>query len=313
MATVSTLKLENTIDWAKRLNFGRQSAIGNSLEPAITSANMVKQTMLSAPFAWWWNSKAANFDINVAVPATITNTVLTSGIATYTATAHGFNAGQFTDVVGTTNGSGVFNVQNQPIVSVTANTFSIAIDHINVTTAADTGTATLNTQDYLVNIPDFSWIDNVSLKDTNGKWMQIQPMMSLAKDSVQARPREICPLNQDETTGDITFRVMPSPNVDYPVQMIIQQSAVLFDSLEDSWAPIPDYLSYIYNWGFLALMMFFADDPRWAVANQKFVASLLGAAQGLDENDRNIFLNNWNALTTGQQIGQQQGYRGRES
>ena len=54
---VSNIKISDTINWAKRLCFNHNPVIGNSLEPALTSANLVLQTVLSPPFEWWWNSE----------------------------------------------------------------------------------------------------------------------------------------------------------------------------------------------------------------------------------------------------------------
>ena len=38
---VSNIKISDTINWAKRLYFNHNPVIGNSLEPALTSANLV--------------------------------------------------------------------------------------------------------------------------------------------------------------------------------------------------------------------------------------------------------------------------------
>src|SRR5271170_495752 len=55
MAVSSSTTLLQTVEWAKKFNFQRQLAIGNFLEPAVTSANLVVQTILGPPFAWRWN------------------------------------------------------------------------------------------------------------------------------------------------------------------------------------------------------------------------------------------------------------------
>jgi menaquinone-dependent protoporphyrinogen IX oxidase len=44
-------------------------------------------------------------------------------------------------------------------------------------------------------------------------------------------------------------------------------------------------------------MWLFADDPRYQLANQKFVTQILGANTGLTDTERNIFLNNWQQVT----------------
>ena len=47
---LSSVTISDTIEWAKKLSFNRNSAIGNNIEPALTSANMVMQTVLGPPF-----------------------------------------------------------------------------------------------------------------------------------------------------------------------------------------------------------------------------------------------------------------------
>lgn len=77
--------------------------------------------------------------------ATVTNTVLTNNVATYTISgAAPLASGELITVTGSTNGGGVFNVTNQPILNyfLGATTFTIAITNANVGSAADTGTAT---------------------------------------------------------------------------------------------------------------------------------------------------------------------------
>lgn len=77
--------------------------------------------------------------------ATITNTALTGNVATYTISpAAPLASGSLVTVTGTTNGSGTFNITNQPILNYDtgASTFTVAITHANVGSAADTGTAT---------------------------------------------------------------------------------------------------------------------------------------------------------------------------
>jgi hypothetical protein len=104
---------------------------------------------------------------------------------------------------------------------------------------------------------------------------------------------------------------MPAPDKAYPVAIHIQLAASQLTSVNATWAPIPDYMQYVYNWGFLALMWTFADDPRSQMANQKFLAGLLARAEGLSEQDRNVFLNNWNNLTGLENMQAQQGIQAR--
>jgi hypothetical protein len=55
MAAESTKTVLMTIEWAKRFVRNRPLAIGNVLEPAITSANLIKSVIQGPPFRWRWN------------------------------------------------------------------------------------------------------------------------------------------------------------------------------------------------------------------------------------------------------------------
>src|SRR6202789_4157362 len=61
MASSSSNSLLQTMEWAKKYVFQRSTAIGNFLEPALTSANITAQTMMGAPFNWRWNRFITGF------------------------------------------------------------------------------------------------------------------------------------------------------------------------------------------------------------------------------------------------------------
>src|ERR1017187_8060304 len=84
---ISTVTISNTMEWSKKLSFNRLSAIGNNLEPALTSANMVIQTILGPPFDWWWNNKELSFTTSSAPnTSAITNISISAGVVTITTT-----------------------------------------------------------------------------------------------------------------------------------------------------------------------------------------------------------------------------------
>lgn len=219
------------MEWAKRLNFLRRSALGNYMEPALTAANMTMQTMLSPPFEFPWNTTNFSF------------------------------------------------------------------------------TCTPGTQDYTINIPNFGFISHASIQDpTTSKWLQLSINNTLSLDSTAgARPEFIGVFNQTSSTGDIIFRLMPAPNKAYVVTGQVSNAAPLLTGVTQTWAPIPDYVSYIYNWGFLSFMYMFSDDPRFAVANQKFIAHLLASQEGMSENQKNIFLNSSTVTSPSQKMRMSQG------
>ncbi len=109
---------------------------------------------------------------------------------------------------------------------------------------------------------------------------------------------------------------MPVPDKAYPLAITMQQSAQLITSLNQTWAPLPDDLGYVYNTGLLAWAFEFADDGRAAQKRSEFVARLLGAAEGLTATEVQIFLSNFNANSLNpmeRQIQLNQGIQGRGS
>ena len=70
---------------------------------------------------------------------------------------------------------------------------------------------------------------------------------------------------------------------------------------------LPDYLQNVYSLGFVSWMMAFNDDPRAPMYNSQFKAAVLARQDGLTDEQRNIFLNQWDMLTSRQQMNAQQG------
>ena len=153
MAT--TVTLGNSIGWAQSPLGFRPLTVGVNSEPAVTSANIILLTIISPPFSWGWNRAIVPFTTapgqqDYTVPcsqfgfiekagyqipsATITNTVIANGTATYTANNF-FQAGDVVIVTGTTNGSGIFNVANHTVQAATPTQFTL----LNSGTASTAG------------------------------------------------------------------------------------------------------------------------------------------------------------------------------
>jgi hypothetical protein len=71
----SAITLQNTMNWSKAF-LEQQPLQVNGLEPALSSANLVLQTVLNPPFAWPWNRSTLSFS------ATTQDTVI-SGMGTF--------------------------------------------------------------------------------------------------------------------------------------------------------------------------------------------------------------------------------------
>jgi hypothetical protein len=94
-----------------------------------------------------------------------------------------------------------------------------------------------------------------------------------------------------------------APDVAYTATITYQKAPVFLTTIESSPGsviPVPDKLMHIFRYGFLAMAYAFNQDFRFAETNQKFVATLLSAQDGLDESQRNIFLGNWYTMISDQ-------------
>lgn len=214
-------------------------AISNG-EPAITAANICKQTILGPPFKWPWNRGAFHVDL---------------------------------DPAGTSWG-----------------------------------------QDYLFALPDFHFVEKVWLTDTQGRVTEISNIVqSLTGESIQKRPSSAA-MNTMDNAGNVTLRLNTLPDLAYKIDGFYQRAPVLMTSLANSWFPIPDHLSYIYDWGFLGFVSLLVKDARAPIFLGKFASHLLGAQDGLTAMQRNIFLGNFLDVINQQgreQLAAQQGAQAR--
>lgn len=293
----STITIQNSLNWVQAYGGFRPLNIGTSNEPALTCANILLQVITGPPFCWNWNRDASIKFLTVVgqqdyaqsastfgfiekaafIPAaSITNTALTSNVATYTA-SNSFSAGDKVTITGCTNGGSVFNVTYQSIVSATSTQFTVAITNGNIGSAGDSGTAIA------------------------GSRFETSQVINVLGDGTElGAPTNIAP-QIDNNSGTITFRLLPIPSQVYQMTVIQQKRTALITSTASTWSPIPDHYAFIYNFGYLALLMAYWGDPRWQIFNQKFVASLLGAAEGLSEEQRNVFQIAWLNTITEQQ------------
>jgi hypothetical protein len=302
MAASSSITLLQTMEWAKKFNFNRSSAIGDFGEPALTSANTIAQTMLGAPFSWRWNRAIIGF---ITIANQQDYTVFNYQPSTNT------KIGWFTiDDAG--------NCQMCTIPGATG-TAAPTWNHTKGGFTTD-GAVTWENQGFVLAEAQgpytFAWIENSSVQDTiqgAPKWKEMTSKIVLGLESNASRP-DFISAQIDDGLGNITFRLLATPDQAYPVAITIQQKPPLFKTVNQTWGPIPDEYSHIYNWGFLSMMWLFSDDPRFQMANAKFIAGLLSTHGGLTQTQLNIFLQNWQMVSGAQTqlaITQQQENTGR--
>lgn len=148
------------------------------------------------------------------------------------------------------------------------------------------------TQDYKVSLANFGYLERASIQDldeSNNPTKELTVNLSLTEEGRIGQPERISPI-YDDGDGNITFRLFPTPDKAYKVTFDYQGAAGLFTTTTQTWAPVPDRLSYLFNQGFLAKSYEYLGDDRFAVAMQLFLRQVIAANQGLDETQINLFL-----------------------
>jgi hypothetical protein len=219
---------------------GYQPVNISNQEPALTAANLVKQTMLGPPFKWPWNRGG----------------------------------------------------------------FSVSLD----------SSETSWEQDYFLQLADYHFAEKIWLTDPTGKVTEIANIVSaLSTESVVKRPSSAAMYLQD-SDGNVTLRLNTVPDEAYTIDGLYQRAPVWMTSLACGWAPIPDHLAFIYDWGFMGFISLLVKDARAPIFLGKFASHLLSSQDGLTAQQRNIFMGNFLDLMNQQgreQLATQQGAQGR--
>lgn len=157
--------------------------------------------------------------------------------------------------------------------------------------SSPTFTTTIGTTDYTVPLSDFGWIEKAVAYDPSNGYQAFELVTDLVQgQETQANQLTRIAAQLDDDNGNITFRVMPAPDAAYDVCVTYQKSASLFTATTQTWTPIPDYLSYLYNLGFQAKAYEYWDDPRWVPTMQMFLTQLVAASENLTDTEKNIWL-----------------------
>ena len=188
-------------------------------------------------------------------------------------------AGGFTNEPGLTNANLILSTILAPPFAWSWNRFT------------DNSTSTVKgTQDYAVSLQTFGWLEKASLTDANGKEWELELYGLESKESVQARPRNIV-VFKDDNNGNITFRLFPVPDGVYTLTLTYQKAPPLAATLgTTTWTPIPDKLAFLYERAMLAQLHAIYDTTAYLQELQIFFRQLVGAAEGLTETEKALFL-----------------------
>ena len=164
-------------------------------------------------------------------------------------------------------------------------------NRVGASPTVPTFVTTTGVSDYPVSLPNFGWIEKAVAYDPNDGYAAFELQVELIKgvETNANQPTRIS-AQYDDGAGNITFRLFPAPSQVYNIVVEWQQSAPQFSSLTQTWAPIPDYLSYLYNEAFQAKAFEYSNDPRFTSSMQLFLTDLAAASTGLDLTQKNIWL-----------------------
>jgi hypothetical protein len=150
-----------------------------------------------------------------------------------------------------------------------------------------------NTRDVTKTISDFGFLERASYTmSADSSSAEINLIKSIGTGGEVGPPAQAA-TQSDNGSGSLTFRVNPAPDAAWTLTLLYQKKASLFTALSGTWSPIPDEFSYIYQQGFLGFTLLYIDDPRFVVPLNRFFISLVGAAEGLSETERSMFLAHW--------------------
>jgi hypothetical protein len=157
--------------------------------------------------------------------------------------------------------------------------------------SAPTFVTEIGVTDYETNLPNFGWLEKATLYDPTSGYaaLELQVELIKAQETNPIQPQRIA-TQYDDGQGNITFRLFGSPDQIYNVVIEYQNASKLFTAPTQTWDPIPDYLSYIFNTGFDYRTFEYLGDPRSQTSGQLFFQSLAQVAEGLSESQKNLWL-----------------------
>lgn len=145
--------------------------------------------------------------------------------------------------------------------------------------------------DYARTIADFGYLEKawytVAGAVPPSKELEIHQVLGV--ETKKYAPAKIA-AQLDNNAGTITIRFLPPPEQTYQAYLTYQKAPILATSLSATWAPIPDRYAFIYETGMLALLQGMYSPQLYALNMELFFRQLIGAAEGLSETEKAIFL-----------------------
>jgi len=149
---------------------------------------------------------------------------------------------------------------------------------------------TTGAQDYPTSVGDFGYMEKATFQPiAGGKVMPLNVLNNTPLGESSDVQQPVTLAAQLVSSGSVTFRFLGLPDAPYTITVWYQKLAPLMTILGSAWVA-PDYMSHIYNRGFLAHCLEGKGDPRAQQEKVSFAAALLATHEGLTDTEKNIFL-----------------------
>jgi hypothetical protein len=150
--------------------------------------------------------------------------------------------------------------------------------------------------DYPIFVGNLGHIETQWMVDANGKFYELGGETTLARTGMQKQPTKVSP-QYDDNAGNITFRFNSIPDKIYTAFFDYQQKAPLITGYAQPLGTVPDEFAHIIFTGLLAWAGMLVNDARFPIWEKRFIADLLAAQDGLDDQAKIIFMGEWMEFT----------------
>lgn len=190
---------------------------------------------------------------------------------------------------------------NEPGISIASMTRNIILNPPFIwpwNRAENSATSTIaGTQDYVLPIADFGFLEKVSLTDPSGAVWEIKDVFNTSclavADTTNSktwnRPASVSVKAVTYGTN-VSLRFLSVPNMVYAINVVYQKLSLPFASTGDLWSPIPDSFMDIFNNLYLGEYLSLVDDARSAQYRQRGIVALLSKSEGLSELQKSAYL-----------------------
>jgi hypothetical protein len=309
--------LTNSINWASPYIQYSPLTAGIGFEPAASSANMIRNSILNAPMTWSWNRKEIT---------TGAGTTLTPGVQDYTISVTDFGFLEIVSLQDPDTGdiiqlkdvynTGALSVSN-PNFRQQPNAASVIMNNqgvnFKVRFLGVPDKAYLATYTYQVAAPLFGPFSVTSVGSASGGNTVYNGSFSPSSFPVGAIATII---GSTASANNGSFVIVSSTATTLTLANAagVGESESNAFALNLSWSPIPDQYSDIYNNLFLSEAFSDIDDARAQIYRQRGVAAFLSKAEGLNQTQKNAFIQQWlarNVENTASLLMLQQAIQGR--